>query len=56
MIVPVFVPAVGLTLSQLVLSLTDQERVPPPVLEMLMVFPDGFVPPTVPAKERLVGL
>ena len=56
LVVPVLVPEVGLTLSQPVLSLTVHERVPPPVLEMLIDLLAGFVPPTVTANERFVAL
>jgi len=49
-------PEFGLKLSHVALSLTDQLRVPPPVLVTLTVWAEGFAPPCTPTKLRLVGL
>ena len=53
---PGAVPEAGLKLSHVALSLTDQLRVPPPVLVTLTIWAEGFAPPCTPVKPRLVGL
>ena len=53
---PFPVPEVGECDNQLALLLTDQVRVPPPVLLMLSVWAAGLPPPCWAAKDRLVGL
>ena len=53
---PGALPEAGLRVSQVALSLTLQLKVPPPVLVMLTVWTEGFVPPCTPVKLRLVGL
>ena len=55
LIVPALVPLGGLSVNQFAFSLALQFRVPPPVLETVIGWADGFVPPTVPLKERLPG-
>ncbi len=54
--VPLLVPDAGLSASHATLSEAVQDKVPPPVLEMLIGLAAGFVPPTVPVNVRLVGL
>lgn len=54
--VPLPVPEVGPSVSQLALSLADQVRVPPPVLLMLSVCVTGLLSPGCAAKVRLAGL
>jgi len=49
-------PLVGLKVSQLALSLTDQLSVPLPEFHMLNVWLDGFDPPWVALKLKLEGL
>ena len=53
---PGALPEAGLRVSQVALSLTLQLKVPPPVLVMLTVWTEGFVPPCTPVKLRLDGL
>ncbi len=53
---PLLVPDTGLRVNHAALSEAAQDKVPPPVLEMLMGLATGFVPPTVPVNVRLVGL
>ena len=52
--VPLFVPEAS-ALIQPELSVDDQETVPPPVLETVMYWVAGFVPPCIAVKERPVG-
>jgi len=52
----VVVPEAGFKVNQGALSLTDQFRVPTPVLVMLRVCVAGFAPPWTPVKLKLVGL
>jgi hypothetical protein len=47
------VPLTGATVSQVWLSETLQLSVPPPVLEMLKVWPEGLAPPAVALKVFL---
>ena len=54
--VPLSVPDRGLRVNHAALPLTVHAKVPPPVLVIVNVFAAGFVPPTVPAKPRLVVL
>jgi hypothetical protein len=54
--VPLPVPDVGLRVNQGTFSLTDQVRVPPPVLLILTVWLAGLVPPRVAVKAIVVGL
>src|SRR3954451_23395404 len=54
-IVPLFVPLVGDSVSQLALSEAVQFMVPPPALVTVSVLAAGLEPPTVPRKPRLVG-
>jgi hypothetical protein len=54
--VPLFVPDTGLRANHAAFSEAVQDKVPLPVLEMLMGLAAGFVPPTVPVNVRLVGL
>jgi hypothetical protein len=54
--VPMLLPDTGLRPNHAALSEAVQDKIPPPVLEMLMGFAAGFVPPTVPVNVRLVGL
>ena len=53
---PVELPLVGLRLSQVASSLTDQLSVPPPEFQMLNVWLDGLAPPSVAVKLKLDGL
>jgi hypothetical protein len=53
---PLLLPDAGLRVNHAALSEAVQDKVPPPVLEMLMGLAAGFVPPTVPVNVRLVGL
>jgi hypothetical protein len=50
------VPDTGLSVSHAVFSLAVQDKVPPPLLEMVTGFGAGVVPPTDAVKVRLVGL
>ena len=54
--VPLLVPDTGLRVNHAALSLAVQDKVPPPTFETTMDCAEGFVPPTVPAKPRLVVL
>ena len=54
--VPLPVPPVVESVSQLAVSLAVQARVPPPVLLMLRVCVAGLLPPCVAVNEKLVGL
>src|SRR5262245_22433516 len=48
-------PELGLSVSQVALSLAVQARVPPPVLLRAMVWVAGLPPPWVAVNEMLVG-
>ena len=54
--VPLLVPDRGLRVNHAALSFAVQDKVPPPTFETTMDCAEGFVPPTVPAKPRLVVL
>lgn len=54
--VAVLVPDEGLSVNQFALSLAVQVSVPLPVLATVRGWADGFAPPTVPLKDRLLGL
>ena len=54
--VPLFVPEPGAKLSQALLSLAVQVKVPEPVLETVKDWLAGLLPPAVPVKARLVVL
>jgi hypothetical protein len=54
--VPLLLPDTGLRANHAAFSEAVQDKVPPPVLEMLMGLAAGFAPPTVPVNVRLVGL
>ena len=54
--VPLLVPDTGLSVNHAMLSEAVQDKVLPPVLEILIGLAAGFVPPTVPVNVRLVGL
>ena len=54
--VPLLVPDTGLRANHAALSEAVQDKVPLPVLEILMGLGAGFAPPTVPVNVRLVGL
>ena len=51
----VVVPEAVLSCSQAALSLSVQDKVPPPVLVSANGCADGFAPPTVPEKAKFVG-
>ncbi len=53
--VPLLVPDEGLRISQPALSLTVQDNVPVPELEIVNAFAAGLAPPTVAEKLRLKG-
>lgn len=53
---PLPVPAAGLGVNHVALSLTVQLSVPPPVLEMASVWLAGFAPPCMAVNPMLVGL
>jgi hypothetical protein len=53
---PLLLPDAGLRVNHAALSEAVQDKVPPPVLEILIGLAAGFVPPTVPVNVRLVGL
>lgn len=55
-IVPAFVPLVGVSVSHAALSEALQVSVPPPVLDTPIVFAAGLAAPAAPEKARLVGL
>src|SRR5437016_14307262 len=51
----VVVPEAVLSCNQAALSLSVQDKVPPPVLVRANGCADGFAPPTVPEKAKFVG-
>src|SRR5256885_1618014 len=51
----VVVPEAVLRSNQAALSLSVQDKVPPPILVRANGFADGFAPPTVPEKAKFVG-
>src|SRR5437016_11650280 len=51
----VVVPEAVLRSNQAALSLSVQDKVPPPILVSANGFADGFAPPTVPEKAKFVG-
>jgi len=53
---PVDVPMVGLRLSQLASSLTNQFRVPPPEFQIRRFWLDGLGPSWVAVKLKFEGL
>ena len=53
---PFPVPEVGECDNQVALLLTDQLRVPPPVLLTLKLWAAGLHPPCWAVKDKLVGL
>lgn len=54
--VPLLVPDTGLRVNHGALSEAVQDKMPLPVLEILIGFVAGIAPPTVPVNVRLVGL
>src|SRR5438477_13208016 len=51
----VVVPEAVLSNNQAALSLSVQDKVPPPILVRANGCADGFAPPTVPEKAKFVG-
>ena len=51
----VVVPEAVLSSNQAALSLSVQDKVPPPILVSANGCADGFAPPTVPEKAKFVG-
>jgi hypothetical protein len=56
MIVAFPLPSIELSEIQLALVRALHRRVPPPVFVMVILWRDGFAPPCVAVKEKLVGL
>src|SRR5437016_14598109 len=54
--VPLLVPETGLRVNHVELSEALQVKVPPPTFDTATLLPEAFVPPTVPAKPRLILL
>jgi hypothetical protein len=52
----IVVPETVLSSSQVALSLSVHDKVPPPELVIAIGCAAGFVPPTVPEKTKLAGL